>query len=861
MNHSENHTLKKETIGGKAANLIELQNLGFDVPGFTLIPALRIKNEKTETFWNDLAAEVLQNNAFTKSDTRFAVRSSGVAEDGMDHSFAGQFETKLNVRPEAMAEAIKEVYESANNERVLEYRKERGIKGDNDVAIVIQKMLDPEVAGVAFGIHPVTGSTEHQVISSVYGLGEGLVSGMYNADTYILADDGSIEKELVKKDVQLVFNSQSQVGNIEKEVPVEKQDLSSLSDPQLLEIQKVLKTLEDHFNHPQDIEFAFEEGKLFLLQTRPITTTNTKSTVPNEGDFIIWDNSNIVESYPGHSLPLGFSFIRKMYEAVYIQFASIMGVRKKEIEENASVFANMLGILKGRVYYNLLSWYRALAMLPGYALNAEFMERMMGVKQRFELEGLPTRSKFKERLRVANMLRIMIVNLVGLPKMTKNFQSDFNNVMTEYNAINFEEKNSWDLMRLYKRYEQTLLKKWKAPLVNDFYAMIYFGVLQKLVTKYQLDDTGTLHNNLLCGARDIVSTEPIKRCLQLSEDILDDPKLRITFTSSDANDLFEQYEAGSFPGNINRQIKEYIHKWGHRCVGELKLETITYRQNPAAFIDIIKTYVSQGIRSKENNIDLEMRAAAEAQVNQKLKGKYFKKILFNWVLKRTRHLVSNRENLRYERTRGYGTVRDIFSTLGSNFQKLNAIDSDRDIFYLTHEEIFDYIQGTSITDDLKPLIQLRKESYKSFENEAKPAERVKTDGVVYKINDLTQEHAAEGEISEENENVIKGLGCCPGVVRKAVRVILDPREIHSLDGDILVTVSTDPGWVTLFPTASGILVEKGSLLSHSAIVSREMGIPCVVGITGLIGKLKTGDVVEMNGSSGLVKLIESTDTN
>ena len=861
MSHLENPILQKESIGGKAANLIELEKLGLEVPAFTVITASRLKQDKSPNFWKLLAEEILVKENFKEGDLRFAVRSSGVAEDGMDHSFAGQFETKLNVRPEEMAEAIKEVFESANNERVLEYRKERGIKGDNDVAIVIQKMLDPDVAGVAFGIHPVTGSTTHQVISSVYGLGEGLVSGMYNADTFVISDDGAIEKEIVKKDAKLVFNTQTNSGNIEMAVPLDQQEESSLSDPQLKEIQHVLKKLESHFNHPQDIEFAFENGNLFLLQTRPITTTNIKSAIPNEGDYIIWDNSNIVESYPGHSLPLGFSFIRKMYEAVYIQFASIMGVSKNEIEDNASVFANMLGILKGRVYYNLLSWYRALAMLPGYALNAEFMERMMGVKQRFELEDLPVRSKFKERIRVLNMVRIMIINLVGLPKMTRNFQRDFNGVMTEYNAINFEEKNSWELMRLYKRYEQTLLKKWKAPLVNDFYAMIYFGVLQKLVTKYKLDDSGTLHNNLLCGARDIVSTDPIKRCLNLSENILDNQKLKDQFISLDADQLYQAYLDGLFPENINQQIKEYIHKWGHRCVGELKLETITYRQNPAAFIDIIKTYVTQGIRSKENNVDLEMRASAEAQVKEKLKGKFLKKRLFNWVLKKTRHLVSNRENLRYERTRGYGTVRDIFSALGHNFKNLDAIESDRDIFYLTQEEIFDYIQGTSITDDLKALISLRKMEYASFDTAPKPAERIKTDGVVYKVNDLTSHHESEDHIDEADDSVIKGLGCCPGLVRKRVMVIHDPSEINSLNGDILVTVSTDPGWVTLFPTASGILVEKGSLLSHSAIVSREMGIPCVVGINGLIGKLKTGDVVEMNGSTGIVKLIENATLN
>ncbi len=850
--------IDRSKLGGKAFNLYQLQDLQMKVPPFYVIASDQFTKEENENIWENLSAKALESGLFSEPNIRFAVRSSGVAEDGQEHSFAGQFDTLLNVTRDGLAKAIKEIYLSAQNERVLEYRKERNIQGDSSIAIVVQKMIEPEVAGVAFGMHPVSGNTDEKVISAVYGLGEGLVSGMYNADTFVVDAQNNIDSDIAVKDAELVFDEKTGHGNIERQVDEERQKIASLSDNQILEIKEVLNKLHHHYQHPQDIEFGIENGQLYLLQTRPITTVSPIGITKNEGDFIIWDNSNIVESYPGYSLPLGFSFIRKMYEAVYIQFTSIMGVRKKEIEDNASIFENMLGLIKGRVYYNLLSWYKALALLPGYALNAEFMEKMMGVKQRFELKDLPVRSKFTERLRVLHMLRIMVVNLWTLPKMTRNFQNEFNAVMKEYDAIDFSEKNSWELMRLYKNYEVTLLKKWKAPLVNDFYAMIYFGVLQKLVAKYNIDKSGTIHNNLLCGARDIISTEPIKRCLALTEIILSDTNTKSIFINNSAEDLRDMYLNEAFPEEVQNQIAAYIEKWGNRVVGELKLETITYKQNPAAFLEIIKTYVEQDIRKKDHDIDLQMRRDAEEVVAQKLKGKWLKKRIFNWVLKKTRQLVSNRENLRFERTRGFGVVREIFSAIGDQFASLEVIDQPRDIHYLTQEEIFDHIQGTSLHADYKSMVLLRKEQYQKFEEEPKPAERIRTDGVVYAVNDLTAHHHSD-EVDEESEvldeNTLKGLGCCPGVIRKKVRIISDPKEIRSLNGDILVTRSTDPGWVTLFPTSSGILVEKGSLLSHSAIVSREMGIPCIVAIDNVLEKLQTGDLVEMNGSTGKVKII------
>jgi pyruvate,water dikinase len=289
-------------------------------------------------------------------------------------------------------------------------------------------------------------------------------------------------------------------------------------------------------------------------------------------------------------------------------------------------------------------------------------------------------------------------------------------------------------------------------------------------------------------------------------------------------------------------------------VGELKLETITYTQNPLSFIEIVQSYVAQGIRKRLSNEEEHIRAQAEATARTAMRGKPIKGALFWFLVRKTRILVSARENLRYERTRGFGMVRRMFLAIGKQFYAEHLIEQPRDIFYLTRDEIFDFIKGTSVSLQIKPLIALRQSEYAQYATEGPLAERIITHGVVYHANDFKYSASVNTAISD-GSGVLKGLGCSAGIVRGRVRVVHQAHETRSLDGDILVTSSTDPGWVTLFPSASAILVERGSLLSHSAIVSRELGIPCVVGISGLLQTLQTGDIVEMDGTRGTVTII------
>ncbi len=357
-------------IGGKARNLLKLESLRMNVPPWLVIPSDVLESTPLETINQALKSHQL---IIGNADARFAVRSSAIDEDSQDASFAGQFETLLNVTSQNLLSAIKEVENSAKSDRVKQYRKNKGLSENQEIAVVVQKMIDAEISGVAFGADPVTGDMDSKIISAVYGVGEGLVSGELNSDNYKIIN-GDINKTIVKKEHAFIVNSNrdgiSKVSVSEKLVSA-----SAMQDNQVKEVVHILEVLGAKFEKPQDVEFAYKKDELFLLQTRPITTLRKKIKTDQ---FIIWDNSNIIESYPGVTTPLTFSFIIKMYDAVYRQFSLLMGVSSKEVDSNKDVFSNMLGLIQGRVYYNLLSWYRALALLPGYSLNASFMEKMMG---------------------------------------------------------------------------------------------------------------------------------------------------------------------------------------------------------------------------------------------------------------------------------------------------------------------------------------------------------------------------------------------------------------------------------------------------------------------------------------------------
>jgi hypothetical protein len=633
--------LQRFHIGGKAGNLFRLQELGLNVPHFIVIPQEVLHHyvpESIRTSDPEIIRQFIKDIHISQEEIddllrefpasgRFAVRSSAVDEDGAAFSFAGQFESHLYVSRDELAEKIKSVWCSAFSERVLLYRKTNHLDHNFGLAVIVQEMIDTEVAGVAFGMNPVNGNKEEKVITAVYGLGEGLVSGQLDSDNFILKQ-GEVISQLTEKKQQVLLDHRTGKGTLLTEVEKDRQLLPALTGQQVVEIGKVLDILNTALQHPQDIEFAYKNKTLYLLQTRPITTTTNKNTP--EGDYILWDNSNIVESYPGVTTPLTFSFISSSYEEAYKIFCSYMGVSSSVIKSNERVFANTLGLIKGRVYYNLRTWYHMLALLPGYSINARFMESMMGVKERFDIPESLRLSKGKAWWSIIKMVLLMYVRLLTLPSKRKSFMQLVEHTISTYKEINFEEKDAQELMHLYLRFESTLLKEWKAPLINDFFAMIWFGLLQKRCKKYAFSKNPNIHNDLLCGSSDIISTQPIHRSMAIATTIAANNDLKNIFTGHSATEIWKIISSGKefTLQTLKKEIDGYISDFGERCIGELKLETVSYTQDPVKFIQILKSYVESGTTSEmlSGKTEALLRQTAEQEMKAGLKYQPFRLI-------------------------------------------------------------------------------------------------------------------------------------------------------------------------------------------------------------------------------------------
>lgn len=891
--------------GGKGYNLFLLEKIGVTVPEWTIVPwdeklnfiLEHNLNEKIEDllrkFHNsdlkgdDLESQIeslflehaLNQNSYTslkESVSKFfsvfdgayiSVRSSAVGEDGAQHSFAGQLSSFLYIDYNNFDEVVKSIircWASAYSARSLSYRKENSLSAlksdDFKVSVILQRMINPDVSGVLFTGNPIQQEADQMLINSLYGVGEGLVSGLYEGDTYVVSknDLSILSQEIAPKPKALVQSSATGAcGPVEIDIDAQKSESSSLTTEQLKSLCQAALKIEEFYQFPQDIEWAIYNDEVYLLQTRPITTEIPSS----QGHLWVWDNSNIVESYGGITLPLTFNFAHYVYHQVYVQFCEILMVPQKNIKQMEFFLKNMLGLFYGRVYYNLLNWYKLTSILPGYKFNRQFMETMMGTSESLQDE-IADRVKppaFHRGAFVAIKKAIVGIKFfyfhLTIQSIVDNFLDYFNEKYKAFQKRDYSLMPADQIYSEYRELERTMLWKWHAPIINDFLCMVHFGIFKKLTEKWLAKLGDNFHNDLLAGNGNLESAEPTKRLMRLAEEIDQRPQLRELIFKTPNDLLVETIRQSEFQ-DFYHQIEDYLEKYGFRCMSEMKLEQRDLHHDPSLFFVFLKNILNSPNKSVEEleKREKKIREAAEESVSQSISG--LRALIYRWSLHHTRKAVMNRENTRFCRTRVYGIVRAMFYGIGADFTRRNLIDCEEDIFYLSLEELTGSLEGTSTIQNLRAIIELRKKEYATYEEVEEPAARFYTRGPVYWNNQHHEKQNVEIDTSELKENQMKGLGCCPGVIEGTVKVILSPDDNLELNGEILVTSRTDPGWIPLYPSASGLLVERGGLLSHSAIVAREMGLPTIVSIKGLTKKLESGMRIRMNGEDGLIEILE-----
>ncbi len=823
-----------DLLGGKAKALANLANVGCEIPPWFAVTELdeSIEEEIIRSA-EDLGAEF------------FAVRSSARGEDGVEHSFAGQYDTFLYVEKDDLIKKISNVRESDQSDHLQTYQSSKEIDHAHKPTALVQAMLVPDTSGVAFSADPVSGNRSHAVVSGLWGTGSALVSGEADADAWTVDEDYQIvEKNIASKTHQHLADPGSGEGVSLAEVPEDKRDAPCLDDAEVIGVANLARMCAEHFGCPQDIEWAIDGGKLYLLQSRPITTLPhvPDPTLP----LTVWDNSNIAESYSGITSPMTFSFAERAYEHVYREFCKILSVPNKRIKANDDVFPNMLGHIHGHVYYNLNSWYHVLAMLPGFSVNRSFMEQMMGVKEPMPDEVVQAilkrtqTSKIKDTWGLLRMIIGLIRNHRGLQKQIDAFYKRLNRALSAPEKP-LAEMSGTELANHYRDLESQLLKRWDAPLVNDFFAMIFYGVLKSLCEKWLGD--ASLQNTLLLDAGDIISAEPPRRIKAMAELVSADSELTRILADS-GNSTEKKLTALQSNPDVHQLYNDYLNEFGDRCLEELKLESPTVGDNPQSLLTSIGM---MAVRHNKGEAPPIPEKDPVTDPTEQLSG--IKHKVFHWVLRNAKNRVSDRENLRFERTRLFGRVRQIVVELGKRLHADGHLDDPADVFFLTIYEVMSAYGDDSSASSFKESCQKRQDEQAGFTTP--PPDRFETRGPLedYKFFTPTQ------KASSHDGDHLGGTGACPGVVRGKVRVVTDPRNATLEEGEILVAQQTDPGWVVLFPAASGLLVERGSLLSHSAIVARELQLPCIVSISNVTTLLNTGDLVEMNGSTGEISIL------
>lgn len=799
-----------------------------------------------------------------------SVRSSADDEDGAAHSFAGVHESFLYVRGAvSVAHHVRRVWASGYQERALRYRQANGLElHPVRMAVVIQRMVDAAVSGVVFTADPVSQDPLTLVVSALYGLGEGLVGAGLAADQVCYRKATRVAKQTpARKETRYVLDRAAGEGLVEEPVPAEARDIPALSDAQRDAVIQAALSIEKSRRRPQDIEFCFDaHGALYILQTRDITTVADAG--PAAGNLQVWDNSNIIESYSGVTSPMTFSFIRHAYTVVYHCFSQVMGIPDAVVRANRPVYENMLGLIRGQVYYNLTNWYRLIRQFPGYGMNKRFMESMMGVRERRDAveDGAdPPAAWRKWPVECPRLLRLvvrMLFQFATLDGRVARFQARFRLLYEKWEAMDFNAMAPHELLQVYREMETRLLWNWQAPIINDFYVMIHYGLLRNFCRDWCGDESRSLQNDLICGNGDIESTAPTQMLMRLALCIRRNPAMLARFRQQDHHTLARQIPSDPACAEVTAEIAVYLKRYGFRCINELKLEEPSLRETPAFVYQILQNYL--GV--EEAMLDADAMAAREQDIRRHAEevvdaalGKrsipWLRRLVFRLVLRRARKGVRNRENMRFDRTRIYGVLRELLQAMGHHLTEAGLLATPQDIFYLTIDEVWDTVKGTAVTTDLRALTALRHREFDGYRSEACPApdDHFETYGMVYTGNTFRNVRTAAPTAGDLN-----GTGCCPGVVTAPVRIVSSPRDNLDLNGCILAAGRTDPGWVPLYPAVKGILIERGSILSHSAIVAREMGIPAIVGIEGLLATLVDGQVVAMNGQTGAVHLLAAT---
>ncbi|MCS0634745.1 PEP-utilizing enzyme [Streptomyces sp. LP05-1] len=794
-----------------------------------------------------------------------AVRACALdGEDSADDPYAGMSDSFLYVPRDEVPDRVRRCWASGFTAASLLYRHTRGRDPlGAEVAVGVQEMALGERSFVLFTRDPRTGDRT-TVVAAGHGIGEGVVQERVGVDHYFLpagtedgagesAVGGPVERRIAAKPEMLGLDpAQPGAGPVPLPVPEALRERPVLDDAELRRLAATGAEVERLFGGvPQDIEGTFTpDGRLHLVQARPIAI--------DLGLRVQWSNANVTESFPGVTTALTYTFAQRFYRMIFHDLYHRLGVDARTLHGDEADLERMIGWHRGRIYYRLDAWYRLHSRLAVFPLFQASWERMMG------LDPAPPAAR-PGPLRLARPLAGVVRRFAVHDTAMRDFESWWEALIAPHRGRDWGALDPLARVRELRAVWREAGEHWGVTLMNDSVLSTYAGLAQRLLDRWA---PGVPLNDLLCGEERNHSTAALLSAVRLAERLRERPEVMDTLAAAPAEEVWPAVRDGAFGTELAAAFAEHLRRYGDRGVQELKMEQPNLRRTPWLLLDLAADYARAGLDADTlRRRELRVRAEAERRLAASGMGATRLRAL-RALLARLRRCVGHRENSRYRRSELFGMAKEIFHSLGADLVAEGVLTAPEDACHLTQDELLGWFEGTgpAEAEALRALAAARRAEYERPGPELPM--RFATLGAVRRTRAVAGGQDPGGRGAEDPgagpdapaagaaaPGVLRGLGSSAGTVRGRARAVLDPREPVE-PGSILVARETDPGWLFLMLRSAGIVVERGTMLSHTAITGRKFGIPAIVALPGATTAIPDGALVEMDGATGVVTVLE-----
>ncbi len=780
-----------------------------------------------------------------KGWARVAVRSSAVGEDGARASFAGQLDSFLDVGgADALIESVKKVWCSYYSARAMAYQKARGVTL-RGMAVIVQAQIEGAVSGVTFTASP----EDHELMRVEYVAGgcEALVSGEVTPEVLLLRRG----ERSPRGDLRVTPES------------------ALMTPEQVRELAAACLDLEELGQAPQDIEWTFDpEGTLHVLQTRPITVAAPRARAPEEqgGDRVVYSNSNINENFPGPVSPLLQSVARASYYHYFRAIAVAYGFSPRRVEAMEAPLRQIVEVHGQRLYYNVSNIHAVMRMAPWGDMFADWFNAFVGVTDQTEARAQDMtwgRGRLGRVSEVAEMVAIaaqVTRQYSRLPEQVRTFEA----TVDSYAARNtVEELAGLDADALIARvagFSRIRNSQWIGAGLSDGACMVCCGALEWFLGRHFEGDSNVLLHGLLRGLPDIVSSEPPRHLWRLSRLVHGDDALRALFEEDtqaildalgwDGARMDEDHPLGG-------PLQTFLDDWGFRCTGELMLTVSSFQEDPGSVIDMLRSYLQIESDGPDHVIEAQgrKRLAQSAELAAELDPA--RAFVFAKLQQATGGSLALRERSRLKQALLYRCLRRVALALGSRWHQDELVLDPDDVFFLYWQEILAVGDGATIPNDV--IAERKAQHARESQWPAPPPSFRLPVGERWDPSmaeemeqpaDSVQDMGADG-------STLTGIAAAGGVVTGRAAVALSKEDFHHVEaGDILVAPQTDPGWATVLFLVRGLVMERGGMLSHGAIIAREFGIPSVIAVPNATTAIPQKSALRVDGDRGHVHLLD-----